>query len=48
MNKQRRKRYEKCAEKIRALLEELDSITAELAEVAEKEREAYDNLPESI
>lgn len=41
MNKQRRK-------KISEIIEKLEDIVVELEELASEERDAYDNLPESI
>ena len=41
MNKERRK-------KISEIIEKLEDIVVELEELASEERDAYDNLPESI
>lgn len=41
MNKERRKRIDD-------VIEKLEELQAEVASIGEDEREAYDNLPESI
>lgn len=41
MNKERRKRLDE-------VINQLEELQAEVASIGEEEREAYDNLPESI
>ncbi|MBR4533904.1 MAG: hypothetical protein IKO85_05105 [Bacteroidaceae bacterium] len=41
MNKERRKRLD-------AVISQLEELQAEVVSVAEEEREAYDNLPDSL
>ena len=48
MNKQRRKKISEIIKKISEIIEKLEDIVVELEELASEERDAYDNLPESI